>query len=159
MRPEEEGGLALSHGQFGLDVIALVGQLRFVEQRSMRAIHRSLRERGVDLAQRTVTDLVHCYAALLARPFDDPARLAHRLRMRDQVVLALTGVQPERGQPVLWVLRDVLSGTVFLARCLAQERVLDPGALVSEMAAALPVPITALLYTPPGDDQGPAGEV
>src|SRR5580704_11779411 len=30
-RPEIEGGLALPHGEFGLDVIALVGQLRFVE--------------------------------------------------------------------------------------------------------------------------------
>ena len=28
-RPEEEGALALPHGEFGLDVIALVGQLRY----------------------------------------------------------------------------------------------------------------------------------
>src|SRR5215217_2182547 len=34
VRPEEEGHYALPHGEFGLDVIALVGQLRFAEPRS-----------------------------------------------------------------------------------------------------------------------------
>jgi hypothetical protein len=33
-RPEEEGG-ALPHGEFGLDVIALVGTLRYQQQRSI----------------------------------------------------------------------------------------------------------------------------
>src|SRR4051812_4295572 len=34
-RPEAEGALALPHGEFGLDVIALVGQLRYREHRSV----------------------------------------------------------------------------------------------------------------------------
>ncbi len=34
-RPEEEGGWALPHGEFGLDVIALIGQWRFREHRSV----------------------------------------------------------------------------------------------------------------------------
>jgi hypothetical protein len=54
-RPEEEGALALPHGEFGLDVIALVGQLRYREQRSVPEIHRALRERGVVLAERVLS--------------------------------------------------------------------------------------------------------
>ncbi len=38
-RPEEEGGWALPHGEFGLDVVALVGALRYAEHRSVPAIH------------------------------------------------------------------------------------------------------------------------
>ena len=34
-RPEEEGRWALPHGEFGLDVIALVGALRYQEQLSL----------------------------------------------------------------------------------------------------------------------------
>src|SRR5918996_267491 len=49
-RPEEEGALALPHGEFGLDVIALVGQLRYREHRSVPEIHRELKRRGVVLA-------------------------------------------------------------------------------------------------------------
>src|SRR5690242_16851775 len=55
--PEDEGALALPHGEVGLDVVALVGRLRFAEHRSVPEIHRALRERGVLVAQRTVTNL------------------------------------------------------------------------------------------------------
>src|SRR5437762_8054315 len=52
-RPEEEGGWALPHGEFGLDVIALVGMLRYQQQRSIPQIHQELLNRGVQVAQRT----------------------------------------------------------------------------------------------------------
>lgn len=55
-RPEEEGGWALPHGEFGLDVIALVGALRYQQQRSIPQIHQELQRRGVQVASRTVTD-------------------------------------------------------------------------------------------------------
>jgi hypothetical protein len=38
-RPEEEGRWALPHGEFGLDVIALVGALRYTSHRSIPEIH------------------------------------------------------------------------------------------------------------------------
>jgi hypothetical protein len=46
-RPEEEGALALPQGEFGLDVIALVGALRHTEHRSQcpRDPPRALRTR------------------------------------------------------------------------------------------------------------------
>jgi hypothetical protein len=59
VRPEQEGALALPQGECGLDMIALVGQLRFGEHRSIPEIHRALRAREVRLAQRTVTNPVH----------------------------------------------------------------------------------------------------
>ncbi len=41
-RPEEETAVALPHGEFGLDVIALIGALRYGEHRSVPEIHRTL---------------------------------------------------------------------------------------------------------------------
>src|SRR5260370_13743516 len=72
VRPEAEGALALPQGECGLDVIALVGQLRFAEHRSIAEIHRALQARKVKLAKRTVTNLVHRYEALLALQTADP---------------------------------------------------------------------------------------
>jgi len=63
-RPEEEGALALPHGEFGLDVIALVGQLRYREHRSAPELHGELGRRGVVLAERTVTNLIERYEEL-----------------------------------------------------------------------------------------------
>jgi hypothetical protein len=57
-RPEEEGRWALPRGEFGLDVIALVGTLRYTSHRSMPEIHQALRDRDVQIAERTVTHLL-----------------------------------------------------------------------------------------------------
>jgi hypothetical protein len=56
-RPEEEGMWALPHGEFGLDVIALIGALRYAEHRSVPEIHQHLIVRGVKISERTVTNL------------------------------------------------------------------------------------------------------
>src|SRR5215211_2583076 len=54
---EEEGAFALPQGEFGLDVIALVGVLRHAEHRSVPEIHRELLGHGLNISQRTVTNL------------------------------------------------------------------------------------------------------
>jgi hypothetical protein len=55
-RAEEEGAWALPHGEFGLDIITVIGQLRYGEHRSIPEIHQRLVQRGVSIAQRTVTE-------------------------------------------------------------------------------------------------------
>src|SRR5436309_3752660 len=60
-RPEEEGGWALPHGEFGLEVIALIGSFRFREHRSVPEMHRALVARGVSITQRSVTNLMQRY--------------------------------------------------------------------------------------------------
>jgi len=127
-RPEEEGGWALPHGEFGLDVIALVGMLRYHQQRSIRQIHEELQQRGLQVAERTVTDQLYRYEELLALHLADEKRLRERLKEQKQVILALDGLQPDVGHEVLWVLRDCCSGEVLVARSLlgATEKDLVP---------------------------------
>jgi hypothetical protein len=85
----EEGGWALPHGEFGLDVIALVGTLRYQQQRSVPQIHEELLRRGLQMAQRTVTDQLYRYEELLALHLADSERLKERLKEHQQVILAL----------------------------------------------------------------------
>lgn len=117
-RPEEEGKWALPHGEFGLDVIALVGSLRYTAHRSIPEIHQALHERGVSIAERTVTHLLQRYEELVALHLADQQRLRERFKEQGQIVLALDGLQPDVGHEVLWVLRDCLSGEVLLVRSL-----------------------------------------
>jgi hypothetical protein len=78
-RPEEEGAWALPHGEFGLDVIALIGSLRYREHRSVPEIHQQLLVRGVLLAERTVTYLLQRYEELVAlRLADQTCKLRDR---------------------------------------------------------------------------------
>jgi hypothetical protein len=144
-RPEAEPHFALPHHEFGLDVLALVGRLRHAEHRSVPEIHGALTRRGVALAQRTVTNLLDRYDELKALATADPQRLGPLLRAQRRVVLAIDGLQPDVGHEVLWVLRDCLSGEVLLARSLLSATAKDLAALITEVKAALPVPITGAI--------------
>ena len=144
-RPEAEGALALPHHEFGLDVIATIGALRYAEHKSVPEIHRALRERGVDVAQRSVTGLLERYDELLALSLSDAQRLREITAREGRVILALDGLQPDVGHEVLWVLRDCLSGEVLLAKSLLSATAEDLAALLAAVVSVLPVPIVAVV--------------
>jgi len=144
-RPEEEGALGLPHGEFGLDVIALVGQLRYREHRSVPEIHEELGRRGVVVAERTVTNLIERYEELVTLRLTDHQRLRDRLAREGGVVLALDGMQPDVGHEVLWVIRDCLTGEPLLARSLLSGTEADLAVLLREVKDALPVPILGVV--------------
>jgi hypothetical protein len=144
-RPEAEGALALPHHEFGLDVIALIGALRYVEHKSVPEIHLALRNRGVDIAQRSVTGLLERYDELLSLSLTDAERLREITAREGRVILAFDGLQPDVGHEVLWVLRDCLSGEVLLAKSLLSSAAEDLGPLLKAVASALPVPIEGVI--------------
>jgi hypothetical protein len=144
-RPEEEGAWALPHGEFGLDIIALIGTLRYQQHRSVPEIHQELGQRGVAIAERTVPHLLHRYEELVALRMADNTRLRARLREQGAVILALDGLQPDVGHEVLWVLRDGLSAEVLLARSLLSATAADLAGLLTEVQQALPVLIRGVI--------------
>jgi hypothetical protein len=144
-RPEAEGHWALPQSETGLDVVALVGALRFGEHRSIPEVRAALCGRGVRLAERTVTNLVYRYEELVALRLADQDRLREKLSQQGRVVLALDGLAPDVGHEVLWVLRDCLSGEVLLARSLLSATEHDLAALLCEVQAAVLVPIVGVV--------------
>ena len=144
-RPEAEGAIALPQHEFGLDVIALVGVLRHREHRSVPEIHAALRERGVAIAERSVTNLLDRYDELLAVSLTDSGRLRGLLASQGRVILALDGLQPDVGHEVLWVVRDCLSGEVLLARSLLSGTAADLAPLLREVAEAVGVPVAGVI--------------
>ncbi len=143
--PEEEGRWALPHGEFGLDVIALIGQLRYREHRSVPEIHQALQARGIQIAERTVLDLLQRYEELVTLRITDQQHLLSRLQEQGYVILALDGLQPDVGHVVLWVIRDCLSQEILLARPLLSQTQGDLTALLTEVKTLLPVPVHGVL--------------
>jgi hypothetical protein len=135
--PEEVGAWVLPQGEFGLDVIAQIGQLRAREQRSVPQIHQALLAHGVTIAERSVTVLLHRYEELVALCLADAAQLRARLRPQGGVILAVDGLQPDVGHEVLWVVRDVVSGEPLLARSLLGATADDLVPLLEEVRRVL----------------------
>jgi hypothetical protein len=91
-RPEEEGRWALPHGEFGLEVIALIGQWRFREHRSVPEMHQALAARGISIAQRSVTYLMQRYEELVTLRITDQERIKARLQQQGHVILAASWI-------------------------------------------------------------------
>ena len=144
-RPEAEGTVALPRHEFGLDVIALIGRLRYAEHRSVPEIRAHLVGRNVTVSERAVTNLLDRYDELLATTLADDRRLKKVLASQGQVILALDGLQPDVGHEVLWVLRDVLSGEILLAKSLLSARNQDLAQLLSAVKASCPVPVAGVV--------------
>jgi len=132
-RPEEEGRWALPHGEFGLEVIALIGRWRFREHRSVPEMHRALLARGVGITERSVTNLMQRYEELVALRVVDHERIQARLQEQGRVILAIDGLQPDVGHEVLWVIRDCLSEEILLARSLLSSTQGDLTTLLTEV--------------------------
>jgi len=145
LRPEREGSFALPQHEFGLDVIATVGVLRHAQHRSLPEIHAELVRRGVPICARSVDNLLDRYDELLALSASDTGRLRRVTAKAGRVILAIDGLQPDVGHEVLWVIRDVLSGEVLLARSLLSSCQDDLAKLLREVKEALDVPIAAVV--------------
>jgi hypothetical protein len=81
---------------------------RYISHRSIPEIHQALRDRGIRIAERTVTHLLQRYEELVALHLAEKPRLRKRFKEQGQIVLAIDGLQPDVGHEVLWVLRDCL---------------------------------------------------
>jgi hypothetical protein len=74
-RPEAEGRFALPPHEFGLDVIALLGALRYAEHRTAPEAHQLLLPRGLPLPERGVPNLLGRDDELLAVALTEDRRL------------------------------------------------------------------------------------
>jgi hypothetical protein len=135
----------LPHHELGLDVIALIGQLRYAEHRSVPEILTCLQGRGLAVAERTVTNLLDRYDELLAVALSDDRRLQRLLAAQGQVILALDGLQPEVGHEGLWVIRDCISGEILLAKSLLSARSQELAQLLTQVHEACPAPVVAVV--------------
>jgi hypothetical protein len=104
-----------------------------------------LTRRGVVICERTVTNLLGRYDELLALSCSDTRRLREVAAKAGRVILAIDGLQPDVGHEVLWVLRDVLSGEVLLARSPLSSSQGDLAKLLGEVRRALEVPIVGVV--------------
>ena len=144
-RPEAEGKWALAQHEFGLDVMALVGGLRYLEHRSVAQIHQVLQTRGMSVSERTVSNLLARYDELVSLEMGNIERIRKIVAQQSQVILAIDGLQPQVGHEVLWVIREVVSGEILLARSLLSSSSEDLIPMLVQVKQGLSVPIVGVV--------------
>jgi hypothetical protein len=101
--------LSLPHVTYGLDVIVRVGWRRQHDHRTMSEIGQELRGLGVQITDREVERLWDYYRALLRGLSQaDRCQLREAERLYGGLIWSADGLEPENGQPQLWVVREGL---------------------------------------------------
>jgi hypothetical protein len=112
-------GLSLPGCSYGVDVIVEVGYQRFWLHRTVAEIHRSLKG-CLPISERQILNLLTNFLALLRA--GQPAKVAQlqqQWQEGDGLILSIDGMQPEKGNPALYVVREVQGDITLRAEILA----------------------------------------
>jgi hypothetical protein len=116
-RSAEAESLSLKYYSFGMDVIARIGEMRFSRNQTLGEIHSDLLESISISEEREVQYLIETYMLLMAGVKQERSYLDDVI-FPEGIILSIDGIQPEKGNEVLYILRDVLSGEVLHAENL-----------------------------------------
>ena len=104
---------SLPHSTYGLDIVAFIGWEHEQKHRQLKEIHQDLKQCGVLINERSVGRLYRQFLALLGGTHvQKPERLAQTNTEHGGVIWAIDALQPEGHGTLLYVLYEVLSGTV-----------------------------------------------
>jgi hypothetical protein len=120
-RSAQADALALPWFTYGVDVVLLVGQLRLQNHQTVDEIHQELLQRlaplEVKISRREVLYLFEAYSTLLrasSAAKDDVEWLA-QVEKNGGIIVSVDGIQPEKGNETVYLVRDALTGRVLAA--------------------------------------------
>lgn len=112
--------LSLPHSTYGLDVLVHIGYQRDYRRMTFARIRETL-PAHIRVSERHLPNLYQAYLALLACAERlDVDRLKAAAAEYGGLILSVDGLEPEGGQPQLWVAREVLTDTLLAAGWLPQ---------------------------------------
>lgn len=119
-RSREAEGLHLWKRQFGRDVVVHVGYRRFWYHQTVTEIHEWLvQDQHLNVSLRQVLNLIGDFLALLRAA--QPAKIRQVLQHRETLVIGVDGMQPEKGNASLYIVRELPSGLTLLAENLDES--------------------------------------
>jgi uncharacterized protein with PIN domain len=120
-RSAQADALALPYFTYGIDIVLLVGRLRLLEHQTVDEVHQELLRRleplGVRIARREILYLFEAYCTLLrasSEVKDDQEWLA-QVKKNGGIIVSVDGIQPEKGNETVYLVRDALTGRVLEA--------------------------------------------
>lgn len=126
-RSVEADALALPGMTYGLDIVLLVGRLHLREHRTVDEIHQALLLRlsplGVKIARREILYLFEAYCTLLRATSEvkDDQQWLRQVEKNGGIIVSVDGIQPEKGNETVYLVRDALTGRVLAAENVASS--------------------------------------
>lgn len=120
--PEAETALAMPWWAIGWDVFCWLGHRRFARHWSVPQICAELADTyRIVLSADAIERYIQRYQCMLAARQQDPRVLAADYHRVKELVLAIDGLQPEKGHETLYVVREVTQKRVWFAEALVSS--------------------------------------
>jgi hypothetical protein len=117
--PETEACIAPPQWAIGWDVLCWIGHRRFSRHWAIPQIQAELLDAySIQLSVRSITRYTHSYQTMLAARQQDPELLSQAYEGVDEIILAIDGLQPEKGHEALYVVRELTQKRVWFAEAL-----------------------------------------
>src|SRR3989442_9760623 len=133
--------LALPGFTDGLDIVLLVGQLRLGKHQTVDEVHQDLLDRlaplGVRISRREILYLFEAYCTLLrasSEAKEDQPWLS-QVKKNGGIIVSVDGIQPEKGNETVYVVRDALTGRVLVAEQVTSSETAVMKALLAPVVA------------------------
>jgi len=119
LSPEAETAIAMPWWVLGWDVVCWLGQRRFARHWSVGQIRAELADTyQIRLSADAIETYIHRYQQMLAARRQAPDQLAAAYADVEAVMLAIDGLQPEKGHETLYVVRELERKRVWFAEPL-----------------------------------------
>jgi hypothetical protein len=134
--PELEITLALPKWAIGWDVLCWIGQRRFSRHWSLPQIQGELSDTyGIQLSADSLARYVRHYQIMLAARQEDAAVLQAHYQAVPEIILAIDGLQPEKGHETLYVVRELTQKRVWFAEPLLSATADEVRRLIAQAKA------------------------
>jgi len=119
-RSVEAEKLHLRQRRFSRELIVRIGHQRFWAHQTMYEIHDWLtQDLHIQICEREVTNLTADFLALLSAA--QPAKIRQKLISLKDLIIGADGMQPEKGNDCLYIVRELQCGVTLLAENLEES--------------------------------------
>ena len=133
LSPEAATTLAMPWWVLGWDVVCWLGQRRFARHGSVGQLRAALADTyQIRLSTDAIETYMHRYQQMLAARHRDPQRMASVYAPVDAVILAIDGLQPEKGHETLYVVRELIQKRVWFAEALLSSATAEVQQLLAQ---------------------------
>jgi hypothetical protein len=117
----------------GWDVVCWLGHRRFARHWSVGQLRAALADTyQIPLSDDAIERYIHRYQQMLAARQHDPHLLAAAYADVDAVILAIDGLQPEKGHETLYVVRELERKRVWFAEALLSSTAVEVQQLLAQ---------------------------
>ena len=116
-RSLEAETLHLKYRRFSRELVVCVGYRRFWHHQTRAEIHAWLtQDLHLNISEREITNLLLDFLALLRAA--QPVKIRHKLSQVKSLIIGLDGMQPEKGNDCLYIVRELQCDVTLLAENL-----------------------------------------